>query len=58
MGKSLPYYRPLSPEDVKKMKTLLDWEPKTAISEGIRKTVAWYVENEIQKAEGGDEPGN
>ncbi len=38
--------------DVGKMKRLLDWEPKTPISEGIRKTVAWYVENEIQKAGG------
>lgn len=31
--------------DVSKMKSILGWEPKTSIGEGIRKTVKWYIEN-------------
>jgi len=31
--------------DVSKMKSILGWEPKTSIVEGIRKTVKWYIEN-------------
>ena len=31
--------------DVTKMKSILGWEPKTDIGEGIRKTVKWYMEN-------------
>jgi GDP-L-fucose synthase len=31
--------------DVSKMRSILDWEPKTDIREGIRKTVEWYMRN-------------
>lgn len=31
--------------DVSKMRSILGWEPKTEIKEGIRKTVEWYIEN-------------
>lgn len=30
---------------VRKMKTILKWEPKTNIEQGIRETVKWYVKN-------------
>lgn len=39
--------------DVKKMKKLLDWEPKTRIKGGIKKTVEWYMQNVLQKERGG-----
>ncbi|MBA7491958.1 GDP-L-fucose synthase [subsurface metagenome] len=35
--------------DVKKMKKLLGWQPETRIRDGIRKTVEWYMQNELQK---------
>jgi len=31
--------------DIKKSREMLDWYPKTAIEDGIRKTVQWYVQN-------------
>jgi GDP-L-fucose synthase len=31
--------------DVEKMRKVLGWKPKTSIKEGIRKTVAWYMQN-------------
>lgn len=31
--------------DVSRMRSMLDWEPKTSIQEGITKTVEWYIEN-------------
>lgn len=31
--------------DVSKMKSVLNWQPKTGIREGIRKTVEWYGKN-------------
>ena len=31
--------------DVSRMRSILDWEPKTSIQEGITKTVEWYIEN-------------
>jgi len=31
--------------DVSRMKTLLGWEPRTPIREGIPKTVEWYMQN-------------
>lgn len=31
--------------DIKKARDMLDWSPKTAIEDGIRKTVQWYVQN-------------
>jgi GDP-L-fucose synthase len=30
----------------KKAKDLLDWEPRTTLDEGIKKTIKWYKENE------------
>jgi len=39
--------------EVKKMRKLLGWEPRTPITEGIRKTVEWYTQNMLQK-EGGE----
>ena len=45
-------YRPAHPADVKttwadiaKAGRLLDWRPKVAIEEGLRRCVAWYQEN-------------
>ena len=35
--------------DVSKMKKVLDWEPKTCIESGIRKTVEWYMANMNRK---------
>lgn len=32
--------------DVTKAKTLLGWEPKTPLSEGLDRTIAWFRENE------------
>jgi len=31
--------------DIKKSRDMLGWYPKTAIEDGIRKTVQWYVQN-------------
>jgi UDP-glucuronate 4-epimerase len=31
--------------DIRKSREMLDWCPKTAIEDGIRKTVQWYVQN-------------
>jgi len=31
--------------DAAKLKRELGWEPKTALADGLRETVAWYVEN-------------
>ncbi|OQX52318.1 MAG: hypothetical protein B5M53_08980 [Candidatus Cloacimonas sp. 4484_209] len=31
--------------DISKMKSILNWEPKTDIKEGIRKTVGWYIKS-------------
>lgn len=39
--------------EVKKMRKLLGWEPRTPITEGIRKAVEWYTQNMPQK-EGGE----
>lgn len=43
---------PTNPADVKttwanidKAKKVLDWEPRTSLEEGIKKCVAWYLEN-------------
>jgi len=35
--------------DVATMKRVLDWEPRTRIKEGVRKTVEWYKENIVQR---------
>ena len=32
--------------DITKAKKLLGWSPKVDLDEGIRRTVAWYLENE------------
>ena len=34
-----------NPADVGKAKSLLDWEPRVGLEEGLGKTVAWYLEN-------------
>lgn len=31
--------------DISKAKTLLDWEPKVSLEEGIEKTIHWYFKN-------------
>jgi len=31
--------------DITKAKKLLNWEPKTSIEDGLKKTIAWYKEN-------------
>lgn len=31
--------------DVSKAKRLLDWEPRVALEEGLRRTVEWYLDN-------------
>ncbi len=31
--------------DIEKAKTLLDWEPKVSLEEGIKRTVDWYIQN-------------
>jgi nucleoside-diphosphate-sugar epimerase len=31
--------------NITKAKTLLRWHPRTSLEEGVRKTVAWYLEN-------------
>jgi nucleoside-diphosphate-sugar epimerase len=31
--------------DVDKARRLLDWEPEISLSEGLEKTVNWYVQN-------------
>ncbi len=37
--------------DVTRMKRLLDWEPRTSIRDGIRRTVEWYRQNMLRKGE-------
>ena len=32
--------------DIRKIKTELKWEPEAELNSGLRKTVAWYLENE------------
>jgi len=39
--------------DVNRMRKILNWAPKTPIREGIKRTVAWYQGNIIQKEENG-----
>lgn len=46
--KPLPIDDPLrrSP-DLTKAKKILDWEPTTPLREGLRKTIAWFKDNEL-----------
>lgn len=39
---------PITYADVSKAKTLLGWEPRVPIEEGIERFVAWYRENRLQ----------
>ncbi|MGQ9835182.1 MAG: GDP-mannose 4,6-dehydratase [Thermoanaerobaculaceae bacterium] len=39
---------PITYADVSKAKTLLGWEPRVSIEEGIERFVAWYRENRLQ----------
>jgi nucleoside-diphosphate-sugar epimerase len=32
--------------DLRKAKKILNWEPKTDLREGLRKTIAWFKDNE------------
>ena len=36
--------------DVTKMKAELGWEPRTSLRDGLRKTIDWFVENEMVAA--------
>ena len=31
--------------DIEKAKSLLDWEPKVSLEEGLKHSVDWYLEN-------------
>lgn len=35
--------------DVSRMRSILGWEPKTPIKEGVRKAIEWYMENTVRK---------
>jgi dTDP-glucose 4,6-dehydratase len=36
--------------DVTKMKAELGWEPRISLRDGLRKTIDWFVENEMVAA--------
>lgn len=38
---------PITYADISRAKKLLDWEPAFTIEEGVKRTVAWYKENEL-----------
>jgi len=45
--KSLPIDDPIRRcPNLKKAKEILNWEPKTSLEEGLKKTIAWFKDNE------------